>query len=374
MTAEHMPVAVFYGAGDVRIETRSLPEPAEGEVLVRVAAVGICGTDAHEFSSGPHLFPIDVPHPVTGHVGPMVPGHEFSGTVVALGPSSDSFRPGDRVVSGSGISCGDCHWCQRRRTNLCERYSTVGLQRDGGLAGFVVVPERALVPLGVEDLDLDVAALGQPMSIAVHAMRRARVSAGDVAVILGAGGVGVFLAVALMDAGVTVVVSDLDSERLGIAAGLGVDHLHRAGQDRPLQAVLAELSLIPSAIFEVSGSASGLTTALMTATRGTRVVVVGFQSQPLELDVRDLTLREVELIGSNGHVVGDDLPEALRILRGRPGAWTAIAPVVLPLDRLVVDGLSPLAEGRSTRIKTLIDPWARQQRALGAPDRQELGR
>jgi len=373
MSPKRMPAAVFHGAGDIRIETRDVPEPAEGEVLVRVAAVGICGTDAHEFSSGPHLFPLDAPHPVTGHVGPMVPGHEFSGTVVALGPSTDGFVPGERIVSGSGVSCGQCHWCQRRRTNMCARYSTIGLQRDGGLAGFVAVPAGALVSLGDADLDLDVAALGQPMSIAVHAMRRARLSAGDVAVVLGVGGVGAFLTAVLLDAGMTVVVSDLDPERLRIAADLGVEHLHHAGQDRPIEVGLAERSLIPSAIFEVSGSHVGLVTALAAAARGSRIVAVGFQSQPLDLDVRDLTLREIELVGTNGHVVSEDLPEALRILQSRPAAWAAIAPVVLPLDRLVIDGLAPLAEGRSTRIKTLIDPWASEQRLLGSTDRQEAG-
>lgn len=114
------------------------------------------------------MFPIAIPDPVTGHSGPMIPGHEIVGRVVAVGEAVNGFSEGALVVSGAGISCGRCPWCRRGRTNLCERYATVGLQRHGGLAEFVAVPAGTCVDVAPYGLAPDVAALAQPMSIGVQ--------------------------------------------------------------------------------------------------------------------------------------------------------------------------------------------------------------
>lgn len=358
-----MLAAVFHGQHDVRIEDVPEPTAGPGELLVRVSAVGICGTDAHEYSHGPTMFPIHDKHAVSGHIGPMIPGHELSGVVAAVGDGVIGFPIGTQVASGAGVSCGVCHWCRRSRTNLCDAYSTVGLQRDGALAEFVAVPASTCVDVSPYGLSSDEAALGQPMSIAVHAMRRGRPDPNDVAVVVGVGGIGAFLTYALSEMGTTVVVSDLDADRLAIARSLGAAHTVRPGVDAPISQLLAGASLIPSVIYEVSGSNAGVTEALSLAPRGCRVVLVGLQSQPVEINLRDISIREIELIGTNAHVVGIDLPEALRLLASRESGWRDIAPTALALDRLVVDGLEPLAEGRSTRIKTLIDPCTPETRA-----------
>ncbi len=357
-----MRAAVFHGQNDIRVEDVAAPTAGRGEVLVKVGAVGICGTDAHEYAHGPAMFPIHQVHAVSGHFGPMIPGHELAGAIVALGEGVDGLAEGTVIVSGAGISCGTCHWCRRNRTNLCEHYSTVGLQRDGGLAQFVVVPAATCVDVSPYGLNMDEAALGQPMSIAVHAMRRGRLEPDDVAVIIGAGGIGAFLVYAASELGATVVVSDLDEERLAIARSLGAGHVVRPGRGVALAELLATEGLIPSVVYEVSGSRPGLTEALAIAPRGCRVVLVGLQGQPTELNLRDISIREIELLGTNAHVVGVDLPEALRLLAARKAGWHDIAPLALSLDDLVDQGLIPLAESRSTRIKTLIDPWAGSSR------------
>jgi threonine dehydrogenase-like Zn-dependent dehydrogenase len=117
-------------------------------------------------------------------------------------------------------------------------------------------------------------------------------------------------------------------------------------------------------VFEVSGSASGLQQACAIAPRGARIVAVGVQKAPPAVDMRRLTLDELELIGTVAHVCAEDLPEALRLLAARASGWTDMAPDVLPLHDLMADGILPLAEGRATRIKTLIDPWAQARRAV----------
>ncbi len=350
-----MRAAVFHGRGDIRIEDVARPVVAEGELLIQVRAVGICGTDAHEFSHGPAMFPIERRHPETGHLGPMIPGHELAGVVMELGEEVDGFSVGDLVVSGAGISCGVCHWCQRGLTNLCQSYATVGLQRNGGLAEFCSVPASICVRAEPYGLDGDTAALGQPMAIAVHAMRRGRLQSGEVAVVIGVGGIGMFLAYATHELGATVVVADLDEERLSIAGSMGAAVTVNPRQ-QGLAEALANHGAVPTVIYEVSGSVSGLRTALDVATRGSRIVAVGLQGQPAELELRDLSLREVELIGTNAHVCSTDLPEALRVLASRSEPWSDVAPTALSLDELVSEGIEPLAAGHSKRIKTLVDP------------------
>ncbi|MTD54926.1 zinc-dependent alcohol dehydrogenase [Amycolatopsis pithecellobii] len=361
-----MRAAVFYGRGDVRVEEVPDAKAGSGDLLLRVSAVGICGTDAHEFDSGPHMFPIDHPHPVSGHIGPMIPGHELTGVVEDVGADVEGFELGALVVSGAGISCGKCFWCRRAMTNLCRHYSTVGLNRNGALAQYVAVPASTCVDASRLGITADTAALAQPMSIAVHAMRRGRLAPGESAVILGAGGIGAFLTYAVADRCGSVVVSDLDGERLRIASALGATHVVQAGGDRSVEDVLAAHDIVPSVIYEVSGSAAGFQQALSLAPRGARLVMVGLQPGSREIDARGVSLREVELIGTNAHVCGLDLPEALRLLASREGGWTDVAPVALSLDELVEEGLRPLAERRSTRIKTLIDPWASETRKTSA--------
>jgi (R,R)-butanediol dehydrogenase/meso-butanediol dehydrogenase/diacetyl reductase len=296
----------------------------------------------------------------------MIPGHELTGVVEDMGADVEGFEPGALVVSGAGISCGKCFWCQRAMTNLCQQYSTVGLNQNGALAQYVAVPASTCIDASSLGITADTAALAQPMSIAVHAMRRGRLAPDESAVILGAGGIGAFLTHAAVDRCGCVVVSDLDTERLQIASALGATHTVQAGADRSVEDVLSANDIFPSVIYEVSGSALGFRQALSLAPRGTRVVMVGLQHGPLEIDARDVSLREVELIGTNAHVCGLDLPEALRLLASRKGGWTDVAPVALSLDELVEEGLRPLAERRSTRIKTLIDPWATEARKTAA--------
>jgi (R,R)-butanediol dehydrogenase/meso-butanediol dehydrogenase/diacetyl reductase len=357
-----MRAAVFYGKKDIRIEKVADPVPGVGELLLRVSAVGICGTDAHEFSTGPHMFPIPHKNARSGHVGPMIPGHEIAGVVESIGSQVGDFIVGELVVSGAGISCGLCHWCHIGRTNLCQNYYSVGLERNGGLAEFVVVPAKTCISATHYGLKPDAAALGQPMSIAVHATRRGRLISNEIAVIIGAGGIGAFMTYVVSQFGATLVVSDLDLERLNIASNLGATYTVLPESENSLGELLRDRGLVPSVIYEVTGSSQGLKQALAIAPRGCRIVLVGLHSQPYELDVRDISLREIEIIGTNAHIVATDLPEALRLLAIREEGWGDIAPTALTLDELVTEGIVPLSEHRSTRIKTLIDPWASQIR------------
>ncbi len=354
-----MKAAVYHGRGDIRLEDLPRPQPGDGELLVRVTGVGICGTDASEYAAGPQMFPIHRADPVTGHSGPMVPGHEFAGVVAGTGRGVGGFAEGDPVACGAGVSCGTCGACAAGRTNLCERYWTVGLQRDGALAEFTAVPAAACVNLTERALAADVAAMAQPMSIAVHATARGRLGAGEEAVVVGTGGIGAFVVSAAVRCGAAVTGVDLDPDRLAVAAALGASATVTARPGIALVDLLAGSS--PTVVFECTGVPAMVAEATDLVRPGGRVVVVGLQEAPVAVDLRSLALREKELIGTLAHTFGGDFGRGIELLEAGGDVWRLLAPSVLPLEDLVAGGLAPMVAGGPTPIKTLFDP------RIGAP-------
>ncbi|QJU54123.1 alcohol dehydrogenase catalytic domain-containing protein [Herbiconiux sp. KACC 21604] len=341
--------AVLHDVGDLRIEDQQTPTPGPGEVLIRVAVCGVCGSDATEFG---HHLALAKP--------PVALGHEFAGVVEAVGPGVTAPPVGATVVSGAGISCGECKPCRQGRTNLCRSYSTIGFHHDGGLSGYVVSPASITLDVSDSGLALDTLGLTQPMAIAVHAVRRSGLSQGDDAVVIGVGGIGAFITVAAAATGARVLVVDLNDDRLELARRLGAAETLKAGTTS-LSDRLDELGMDADVFFEVSGSAPGLASVLETAKPGATIVPVGIQRGEPALPLGKWTLSEYTIIGTVAHVFSTDFPEAVRLL-GTRDDWSDIASEVIPLDRVAEDALQPLLEGRSTQIKTLVDPWATDAR------------
>jgi (R,R)-butanediol dehydrogenase / meso-butanediol dehydrogenase / diacetyl reductase len=359
--APTMRAAVYHGARDLRIEEVPRPRPASGEVLVRVHANGICGTDASEYV-GAQMYPIGAQHGLTGHHGPMIPGHEFAGRIAEIGEGVEGFVEGEPVVTGSALWCGVCRQCRAGRTSICVQYATVGLHRDGGLAEFVRVPAHIVfraAPFGLSD---DAAVLTQPMAIAVHALRRGRPRQGEHVLVLGAGGIGAFLTFALAQHGSHVVAADLSEARLVIARRLGASETVRVGDAATLGDALGQIGFTPTLVFEVTGTDAGMTAAIAAVDPGGRLVTVGIAKHPIEVDARRVTTKELEIVGTNALVGRDDVPEAVRLLARDPSAWQDVAPVAIPLERIVEDGIVPMLEGRAAQIKLLVDPWTRAAR------------
>jgi (R,R)-butanediol dehydrogenase/meso-butanediol dehydrogenase/diacetyl reductase len=343
--SEKYPASIYRGPNDIVFEQRDVPEPGPGEVLVRVGVCGICGSDATEYARGPVLA-----RP------PMVLGHEFAGTVERTGPGVAGFPPGASVVAGAGIACGECKMCRTGRTNLCREYSTLGLQHDGGLQGYVVAPASTLLDVSDSGLPMDTLGLAQPMSIAVHTVRRSGLRAGQDAVIVGVGGIGTFITVAASAVGARVLVVDRDEERLDLAMTLGANAKLVAGTST-LTEKLDELGMEADVFFEVSGSRPGIDSVFEAARPGATIVPVGIQKTPIDVLFSEWTMREYTIVGTLAHVYAEDLPEAVRLLGTRPD-WSDVAGEVIPLEALVTDGLQPLVDGTARQIKTLIDPWA----------------
>jgi threonine dehydrogenase-like Zn-dependent dehydrogenase len=336
--------AVFRAPGDVRIEqVPEPPAPGPGELLIRVSKAALCGTDSAEWDHGPLLAQ-----------PPVILGHEFTGTVAAAGPGPDGFAPGTRVVSGAGISCGRCEWCTAGRTNLCARYQTLGLHRDGGLAELVLSPAAVCRPVP-DGLDDTAAAMAQPLAVALHAARRGHAGPGRSCVVIGAGGIGAFIIAAAAGLGAGPVIAiDVADGRLETAAALGAEITVNAERQDAAGAVRAATGEQGAhVVIEASGAPASPAAALAMARRGGDVVIVGLQPRPVPLDLFAVSTREIDVHGTLAHVCGEDLGEALRLLAGTPLAATVLGGII-GLDDLVGSGLRPLAE-RKAHGKIVVD-------------------
>lgn len=343
-----MRAAVYHGRRDVRIERVPTPRPRSGEVLLAVRRSGICGSDATEWAAGPKMVPLTRRHSGSGHLGPMVIGHEFVGEVVE---SSSGFAAGDLVASGAGVSCGQCDRCREGRTNLCRGYYTLGLNAPGGLAEYVAAPASTLrrIPDGVS---LDHAGLAQPLAVGLHAARRAGVRPGDSVVVIGAGAIGSFVLAGLRylyDAEVTVI--DFAGDKLERAKRLGASRTVAAGAD------VVEAVRGADVVIEASGAPGQFENAVRMVTDGGRILAVGLPKQAPTVDLFGLVLREITVESTVAHVCGEDLAPAMDILAaGELG--TELLDSVIGLDELTDRGLARLAAGEVDG-KVLIDPGRR---------------
>ncbi len=216
-----MKAWVLHGIGDLRPEEVEKPVPAKGEVLIRVKAAGICGSD----------IPRICQNGAWSH--PLIPGHEFSGVGAEVGEAADASWLGRRAGIYPLIPCGSCMTCRRGYYEMCRNYSYIGSRRDGAFAEYVTVPTGNLLPLP-DRIAFEEAAMLEPLAVAVHAMRRGGLSAEDTAVICGAGTVGLLLAMVLLETGVRrlLVIGRKEAQRQAVRKlGLPADSYCDSGRE-----------------------------------------------------------------------------------------------------------------------------------------------
>jgi (R,R)-butanediol dehydrogenase/meso-butanediol dehydrogenase/diacetyl reductase len=308
MTATHSGGAAgrvravrFHGARDLRVEDLPRPRPDTGEVAVDVAWCGICGSDLHEFRHGPSAIPVaGRPHPLTGAAAPITLGHEFAGTVTAVGPDVAGFAPGDRVAIEPLLRDGTCAACRSGSYNRCRRLAFIGLSAaGGGLAEHAVVPAGALhrVPDGVS---LEAAALAEPAAVAWHAVDRAELTAGDQVLVIGAGPVGLaIIGVLRYRYASTVIVSEPSAARRAAALRLGAQAaLH------PGEADIAKQAGGSAAAFDCAGHPLAAETGLRAVRPGGRAVLVAQPGAALSVPAGRLVYLEATLTGSIAYADG----------------------------------------------------------------------
>lgn len=344
----------WHGRKDVRLDEVPEPTAAPGEVVIRVAACGICGSDLHEYLHGPLYIP-KAPHPLTGVAPPVTLGHEFCGRVAEVGAGVRAVREGDRVAVNPCLLCGECAWCRRGQPNYCARLGCVGLSRDGGLAPFVAVPAYGchVLPPEVDDVQ---GATVEPLAVVVHACRRARLSGGERVAVVGAGPIGLLLLQVLKAKGAGwVAVIEPQGERRRVARALGADAVIDPGAQDPARAV-AELTGAEraAAAFECVGSGPAFASAVRVAGKGGRVVLVGLVPDPVPADLLGLLAHEKEIIGSSAYV--DEFPEAIRLLAGGRVQVDPLVTARVPLEDALSRGLEALLRPEEAQVKILVVP------------------
>ncbi|SPF06663.1 2,3-butanediol dehydrogenase [Streptomyces sp. MA5143a] len=362
---QRMRAAVWYGAKDVRIAEMDIPAAGRGEVLIEVAFSGICGSDLHEYADGPHAIPVAEPHPASGARAPLVLGHEFCGTVVELGPSVTGLTRGDRVAVEPNYRCGRCPRCRAGEYNICRHFGFAGLMGNGGMAEYAAVPAYMAHRLP-ENVSLEQAALFEPASVALHALRRAGTTPGTVMVV-GLGPVGLLTVRLAAEREVPRIVAvDVSPARLHRASALGATDLIDARLGEGVGERIRELTGGEGVdvAFEVVGSESTLRTCLDATRRGGRVVLVGL-AQEMSLDSFALVNNEQSIIASVGY--RDTYPELIRLVAERGLDLTPLVTSTIALDTLVPDGFEALLDGPGDQIKILVDLAARSDR-LGSPE------
>jgi 2-desacetyl-2-hydroxyethyl bacteriochlorophyllide A dehydrogenase len=209
--------AAYYEAPhELAVREAPEPEPGPEDVLIRVAACGICGTDQHIYEG-------DFGGPL-----PLIGGHELVGEIVAVGAAMLERKPGERVAVNPNVFCGSCFYCQRGQVNHCLRWSAIGVTRDGGFADYVVAPETNVYSIG--ELDFETAAFIEPLSCVVYGLKRMRIPIGANALIYGAGPIGLLmLQLVAHDGAGPVAVVDMKQEKLDLASRLGASHSVLAG-------------------------------------------------------------------------------------------------------------------------------------------------
>ncbi len=184
-----MKAARWYGKQDIRLETLEVPKPRPDEALIQVKRTGICGTDLHEYVHGAQTIPMEKPNPLTGHVGPLVMGHEMSGVIAEMGENIDKskWKVGDRVCIMDMLHCGHCKYCRMGLEQLCENFACIGLQWPyGGFGEYCPVKDYQLVKLP-DNVSFEQGACIEPLCVALYGIRRGNMQIGDKLLITGGG-------------------------------------------------------------------------------------------------------------------------------------------------------------------------------------------
>ena len=353
-----MRAAVYHGQRDVRIE--DVPEPVlgPGQIKLRVGYNGICGTDVHEYFTGPHLIPSRTPHPRTGARLPIVIGHEFAGEIVDVADDVEGFGVGDKIAAEPIHNCGECRFCRRGTYNLCTGIAFQGADAaDGGLAEFAVLDAGKAHRLP-SDLGLDAGALVEPLSVSYHAVGRADPSDDSVVAVYGGGpiGVGTFLALKARGVG-RVVMVEPSPERAGVLAQLGAETvLDPARDDVPTR--LAELTggYGPDVSIDCAGVQASFESAVNTTAKQGRIVLVATYPAPVTFHPNALVLAERSVVASCAYR-GDDFDAVIRELAA--GHYpTDLWVQRIPIDQLIEDGFEALHEQRA--MKVLVEVGARR--------------
>ena len=317
------------------------------DVLVKVAACGICGSDIHgmDGSSG-------------RRIPPLVMGHEGSGTIVEVGAAVAGWSTGDRVTFDSTVFCGECGYCKKGQINLCDARQVLGVsceefRRDGAFAEFVAVPARVLHRLP-EAITFEQAAFAEPVGVALHAVNRVAPEKGDTALVIGAGLIGLLVVQALKRAGCAEVYAvDRDVGRLGLAEQLGASAGWLADDEVAAKVLEATAGKSVDIAMEVVGASPTVNLAVKAVRKGGKVGLVGNLAPEVTFPLQAAVTRELSILGSCA--IAGEYPEAIAAIASGEINVEKLTSVVAPLSD-GADWFARLARGEEPLLKVLLKP------------------
>lgn len=327
---------------------KPIPEPGPQDVLIKVKACGICGSDIHgmDGSSG-------------RRIPPIVMGHEASGVVERCGNEVSTWAPGDRLTFDSTIYCGECDYCKSGHVNLCENREVLGVstpdfRRQGAFADYVVVPARIChrVP---DQVPFEEAAFAEPVSVALHAVNRARIQPGESAVVIGAGLIGLLVIQGLKRAGCgTIIAVDLDDGRLELAQRLGATHGIRSDREDTVPAIQTLTDGEGAhVVMEVVGINPTVQLAVHCARKGGRICLVGNLAPEVTFPLQAVVTRELDVLGSCA--INGEYPDSLAAIAAGEIDVKSLISEVAPLEN-GAEWFARLHEGKEPLLKVILQP------------------
>lgn len=324
------------------------PQMAEDEVLVRVVACGICGSDVHGMDGS------------TGRrIPPVIMGHEAAGVVVRAGAEAGAWEPGERVTFDSTLYCGACEYCADGQVNLCRNRRILGVscgdyRQHGAFAEYVSVPGRVVCRLP-EKVSFEQAVFVEPAAVALHAVRRAQAGPGQSGLVVGAGIIGLLTVQALKAAGCAkVYASDLSEQRLAVARELGADEVFPAKAGGLREAMLERTGGEGvDVVMECVGIAATVQSAIDCVRKGGSVGLVGNLAQRIEFPLQAVVTRELSLFGSCASA--GEYPAALAAIADGRIRVEPLTSAVRPLEE-GADWFHRLHAAQEDLIKVILRP------------------
>ncbi|MDQ2712411.1 MAG: galactitol-1-phosphate 5-dehydrogenase [Acidobacteriota bacterium] len=302
-----------------------MPRPGPDDVLVKVEACGICGSDVHGYDGS------------TGRrIPPLVMGHEAAGVVAAAGANVIDLKEGQHVTFDSTVYCGVCEYCRKGEVNLCENREVLGVstpeyRRQGAFAEYVSVPRRIVHPLP-QDLAFSDAAMIEPLAVAVHAVALSEVLEGSTALVVGAGMIGLLVLQALREKGCSsLIVSDIDDTRLQLAKDLGATVIINAKTaDVPTEVKRHTAGKGVDVALEAVGSTPTIRTAIDSVRKGGTVTLIGNIAPTVEIPLQAVVSRQIRLQGSAAS--SGEYPECIELLSKNRINLKPLISMIAPLD------------------------------------------
>ena len=307
------------------IEDMPRPEPGPHEVLIRVAACGICGSDVHGYdgSSG-------------RRIPPLVMGHEAAGVVAAVGTQVTGFKVGDRVTFDSTVYCGECMFCRRGDVNLCDRREVIGVscgdyRRHGAFAEFIAVPERIVYKMP-DCMSFPEAAMLEATAVALHAVKVSGVKQGDTALVVGAGMIGLLTMQAARAAGVArVLIADIDETRLTLGELLGADEALPGTGGLIAEATMKRTRGVGAdVVFDAVGYSNTVVESIDSVRKGGTVVLIGNIAPEVTIPLQKVVSRQIRLQGSAAS--SGEYPLAIDLLASGRMQVRPLISAVAPLE------------------------------------------